>query len=45
MAGDLHKLNRNAEADAVLEELALQTKDPAVLKKIGTLKTKSVDKK
>lgn len=45
MAGDLHKLNRNAEADAVLEELALQTKDPAVLKKIGTLKTKSIDKK
>jgi outer membrane protein assembly factor BamD len=45
MAEDLHKLNRNAEADAILEELAPQTKDPAILKKIGSLKTKSIDKK
>jgi outer membrane protein assembly factor BamD len=41
MAEDLYKLNRDSEADAVLEELSLQTKDPAILKKIGALKTKS----
>jgi outer membrane assembly lipoprotein YfiO len=45
MAEDLHKLNRDSEANAILEELALQTKDPVILKKIGALKTKSIDKK
>ena len=45
MAEDLYKLGRAPEADAVLEELAQQTKDPVILKKIGSLKTKSDAKK
>jgi outer membrane protein assembly factor BamD len=45
MALDLRKLNRIAEADAMLEELAQQTKDPVILKKIGALKIKSSFKK
>jgi outer membrane assembly lipoprotein YfiO len=45
MAEDLHKLNRISEADAILEELAQQTKDPAILKKVGALKMKLSAKK
>lgn len=44
-AEDLHKLNRDSEAEAILEELALQTKDPAMLKKVGALKMKIGAKK